>query len=313
MTTTTNLGLKKPENSDYVDVSVLNENMDKLDEAVPAAAGNALKESGTKDTPADNDGVVIVDSADSSKIKRVLWSKIKALFAPATHAAQHSASGSDPVTPADIGAVKKSGDTMTGNLGIVKASFPTISLNDTTNSSYGSFQNSDHVTEIGSKTSNASGADYRSMRIYDNLSVSDLKEAFKLVDRTDGAVRSYDILHTGNLADIGVAKIATGTYTGTGTYGEKNPNSLTFDFEPKLVLIKASLQVTTFIRPATKGNTWYSNAQGGHYTATWSGKTLSWYAGDDDYWYGAGGSTTDTGAPGQLNESGTTYYYVAIS
>ncbi len=33
------------------------------------------------------------------------------------------------------------------------------------------------------------------------------------------------------------AKIVTGSYVGTGTYGESNPNSLTFDFEPKFVLI----------------------------------------------------------------------------
>ena len=32
-------------------------------------------------------------------------------------------------------------------------------------------------------------------------------------------------------------QIATGSYTGTGTYGASNPNSLTFDFAPKFVLV----------------------------------------------------------------------------
>lgn len=32
-------------------------------------------------------------------------------------------------------------------------------------------------------------------------------------------------------------KSATGSYVGTGTYGENNPNSLKFEFEPKFVLI----------------------------------------------------------------------------
>ena len=32
-------------------------------------------------------------------------------------------------------------------------------------------------------------------------------------------------------------KIATGSYTGTGTYGASNPNSLTFEFAPKLVFV----------------------------------------------------------------------------
>ena len=36
----------------------------------------------------------------------------------------------------------------------------------------------------------------------------------------------------------GVPKIATGSYTGTGTYGASNPCSLTFPFLPKLVIIR---------------------------------------------------------------------------
>lgn len=35
----------------------------------------------------------------------------------------------------------------------------------------------------------------------------------------------------------GGAKIQTGSYVGTGTYGQANPCSLTFDFEPKFVCI----------------------------------------------------------------------------
>ena len=35
----------------------------------------------------------------------------------------------------------------------------------------------------------------------------------------------------------GGAKIQTGSYVGTGTYGQDNPCSLTFDFEPKFVCI----------------------------------------------------------------------------
>ena len=32
-------------------------------------------------------------------------------------------------------------------------------------------------------------------------------------------------------------QIATGSYTGTGTYGASNPNSLTFDFDPKIIFV----------------------------------------------------------------------------
>lgn len=40
--------------------------------------------------------------------------------APATHASQHKIGGSDPITPESIGAVSKSGDTMTGDLKLKK-------------------------------------------------------------------------------------------------------------------------------------------------------------------------------------------------
>lgn len=38
---------------------------------------------------------------------------------------------------------------------------------------------------------------------------------------------------------VGGVQIATGSYTGTGTYGASNPNTLTFDFEPKYIAIYA--------------------------------------------------------------------------
>ena len=41
------------------------------------------------------------------------------------------------------------------------------------------------------------------------------------------------------------AKIATGSYVGTGTYGASNPCSLTFDFSPNLILFFKKYIVTT--------------------------------------------------------------------
>ena len=37
------------------------------------------------------------------------------------------------------------------------------------------------------------------------------------------------------------AKIQTGSYIGTGTYGSNNPNTLTFDFEPKLLIVSGAV------------------------------------------------------------------------
>lgn len=125
--------------------TMLNENWDKIDKAVgqkadvdedgkipeeqvpDGAVKNALETAETKDSPADGDGVVIVDSADENKPKRVLWSAFKTalnlLYAakshthkkadisdfpssmtPAAHASTHRTGGGDALTPKDIGA-----------------------------------------------------------------------------------------------------------------------------------------------------------------------------------------------------------------
>ena len=112
MTTTTHLKLKKPDASDYADVAVLNENADALDAALHALEeGKAslgedgkvapeqlpdmdiqalLADAQLKESLVDNDAVVVTDSAAGNAIKRVLWSKIKGLFALASH--HHAAS-----------------------------------------------------------------------------------------------------------------------------------------------------------------------------------------------------------------------------
>ena len=102
-------------------------------------------------------------------------------------------------------------------------------------------------------------------------------------------------------------------YVGTGTYGSANPNTLSFDFAPKLVMITilsgSNAQVPTFF---TQGYAWayFMNVPGtstgttsvtaSAIVVTWSedGKTLSWY----------GKGTTATG---QLNADGYTYRVTA--
>ena len=99
--------------------------------------------------------------------------------------------------------------------------------------------------------------------------------------------------------------VETGSYTGTGTYGKSNKNSLTFSFRPTLIIIfwpggdytNSSLSfaplimVNGFNGIADTGNAWGRN------TASWDDKTVSWYA---------------DGANHQKNESGRTYCYIAI-
>ena len=80
---TTNYGLNKHSPQDFYNVEARNENWDKIDEALAAADPTKVT---AKVEPADGDGVMIADSADGGKAKRLLWSNVKAalgkLFVP---------------------------------------------------------------------------------------------------------------------------------------------------------------------------------------------------------------------------------------
>lgn len=311
MTTTTNLGLKKPENSDYVDVSVINENMDKLDEAVPSAAENALKAAATKDAPADNDGFPVVDSADSNKVKRVLWSKIKALFAPATHAAQHGSAGRDPVTPADIGAVSKTGDTMTGDLQMISGNALSFHASDAdwNRSPWFSLMRQNHGLKLTVRNNGLNRL------FYFNDNTAALKDALMLWYYDDGSEHKATFLHDKNLSELGVAKIATGSYTGTGVVGENNPNSITFPFVPKVIMICGDgtqlLFGTDYGAHSVFGVLWdqlsseYKSIANNRYSSMRvkaTDKTLSWYS----------NKNASDAVAYQLNTSGEVYRYVAF-
>ena len=105
---------------------------------------------------------------------------------------------------------------------------------------------------------------------------------------------------------VGGAQIAIGSYTGTNTYGSSNPNSLTFEFEPKLVLIyvdSVSGANGYFSHGvAIKGSTvmWAYGRAAYRCHTTWSGKTLSWYSEHPNYT-----------SIGQLNY-GILYRYIAF-
>ena len=86
-------------------------------------------------------------------------------------------------------------------------------------------------------------------------------------------------------------KLAQGSYTGTGTSGQGNPNTLTAGFQPKLAVILAADGTTsvTILAPASG-----STATVGGLTATFTATGLSYWA-----------STPEA----QFNTSGTTYSY----
>lgn len=95
-------------------------------------------------------------------------------------------------------------------------------------------------------------------------------------------------------------RIATGSYVGTGTYGAANPNRLTFEFEPKLLVIsKGGVDAgynSGFIMCGVGGLGGGSNRNG--VISLLDSNTVTWY--------------NQNRAQEQLNSSGDTYYYLAI-
>lgn len=101
-------------------------------------------------------------------------------------------------------------------------------------------------------------------------------------------------------------KVEAGSYVGTGTYGESNPNSLTFDFTPKAVFIfgtkapnntGASMMYFWGADSFTLILSGLSGAEPSG-TASVSGNTMSWYDTREAYY--------------QCNKSSRTYNYLAL-
>ena len=191
-------------------------------------------------------------------------------YANATHAAQHSSSGSDPITIGNLAGTLALGKGGTGQTSAAKALYALINGSSALASS--GMASGDYVGLLDASATTGKKATLANLAAY--------------------------------LATLmGGAKIAVGTYTGAGTYGSSSKNTLSFEFEPKLVFVSNG-------RPKANGPHYTgifingeeyslvaSNATGTTVINTWSGNNLSWYNGDS--------------ATQQLNES-RKYYYVAI-
>ena len=105
----------------------------------------------------------------------------------------------------------------------------------------------------------------------------------------------------------GTGRIVVGSYVGNGTYGSSHKNSLTFDFEPKLVVLCGR-------GPAPNGPSLYlllwgvtnMSSYGADSTATYDHRLYANYTDRTVEWFNT------ISAENQLNKSGDTYYYLVV-
>ena len=101
--------------------------------------------------------------------------------------------------------------------------------------------------------------------------------------------------------DVPICQYETGSYVGTGTTGQSNPNNLSFSFNPKLVLIVENSTTANGMFGVYIYNVMITQNNNGtsQIKSFLNQNSLSWYI-------------TSGIAENQLNKNSTTYYYVAI-
>ena len=104
--------------------------------------------------------------------------------------------------------------------------------------------------------------------------------------------------------------IYAGSYVGTGTYGSSNPNVLTFDFTPKLLIMNGYVATGIYndnfsryyklyaVRGSEYCHYWYSSNGADTMYLIWGENSVSWY--------------NKGSFKAQLNDKGHTYHYVVI-
>lgn len=118
---------------------------------------------------------------------------------------------------------------------------------------------------------------------------------------------------------VGAPNIETGSYFGTGTYGSSNPNSLTFGFKPKLIIVQCITDVgmpSTMILPCAALDSGSYKTGGFMYKPNDDGSIspigVVAKQGDTEYsikWYSNFGTQDGSN---QMNYSGQEYKYFAL-
>ena len=132
----------------------------------------------------------------------------------------------------------------------------------------------------------------------DDFSPGPLNDNMEMVEEQFEAVEEEFSEVMTNLGSGGnTARIIYGSYVGTGTYGAGNPNTLTFDFRPLLLIWGDPVydQYTTVVCMRGRDNQPGPNCR---IATIWGNNSVSWYH--------------SSSAQEQANSDGITYHYVAI-
>ena len=204
----------------------------------------------------------------------------------------------------DVHVLNKSGDVMTGSL--------TVMDNFNVNKTFDSTEYKTYVRPINYSIGN--NGDYATglIRYKGDTNQAQLmfnKDGVMLRDNVNS--KAYQLFGQHNtdalktvIESVGAAKVAIGTYTGTGTYGSSNKNSLTLGFAPKymrIICANAEEKMDAF-KSSSMAFIEDTDSKLSTLTPTWSDNGVSWYT----------TSTSSSAAKYQMNSSGTVYYYVAI-
>lgn len=178
-TTTTNLGLIKPELTDVADITAMNENWDKIDEKLHKAysdenkptkedvgLGNVPNVATNNQTPTYSD-TTNLQTLESGEKLNVAFQKIKCAI---TKLIEHLSSKSNPhnVTASQVGALPTSGGALSGTLTVID--------NFNVNKTYGSVEYKTYVKPIN--YSIESNGDYATGIIHYKGSVNDSQILF---------------------------------------------------------------------------------------------------------------------------------------
>lgn len=220
---------------------------------------------------------------------------------------EHIANKNNPhgVTAAQVGALPSSGGTINGDVKVYSDHHPMVKIGvdeaNTANFFYTQNKTVDIYNWTNGEPTTISLGNVNSMLLRD-------------VCKLWVGAKDYQIYGDHNAAELGIARVASGTYVGTGTGGANNPTALSFPFQPKVVYISLEGQTN---RCDTTLPLVYGSGIGLVYSATssnwathstypinlvWEGNTLS-------LTYTLNNTSVEQR---QLNISDATYNWVAI-